>query len=241
MFHQSPGSFQTRSGNGRLWIELARPFSYLFKRDMDKTLKAVVFDFDGTLTRPGSLDFSAIRQAVGGPAGQPILEFIATLPDGEPRNKANRILERFEREAAEKSMPNAGAENLVILLKNLQLKLGILTRNSLHSINFALRNFRNIGKSDFGAIITRHDPAQPKPHPDGVLLTAKKLGVPPDSMLIVGDYVFDVEAGRRAGARTAFLVSESTTHFPDPPADFTIKALDELKAIVRPLILERAF
>ena len=55
-------------------------------------------------------------------------------------------------------------------------------------------------------------------------------------MLLVGDYVFDVEAGRRAGTRTAFLVSESTTRFPDPPADFTIKALAELKTILRSLM-----
>ena len=200
---------------------------------MSKSIKAVLFDFDGTLTRPGILDFGAIRQAIGAPAGLPILEHIGALAPGKPRDQANRILERFELEAAERSLPNPGAEDLIVFLKSLELKLGILTRNSLNSVSVALRNFRQVRQSDFGVIITRHAPAQPKPHPEGVLLAARKLGVTPDAILVVGDYVFDIEAGQRAGSRTAFLTSEATTRFPDPPADVTIKTLDELKSIVR--------
>lgn len=203
---------------------------------MGKALKAVLFDFDGTLTRPGSLDFGAIRQAIGGPADIPILEYIETLAPGEARDRAVRILEHCEREAAEHSHPNTGAEDLVAFLKSLKLKLGILTRNSLNSVRVALRNFPRIRESDFDAIITRHDVAQPKPHPDGVTLAAARMKVSPDQLLVVGDYVFDVEAGRRAGAQTAFLVHETTTRFPNPPADFTLKALEDLKSIVRPWI-----
>ncbi len=190
----------------------------------------MLFDFDGTLTRPGSLDFAAIRQAIRAPDGLPILEHIATLAPGPPRNRANRILERFEREAAKRSRPNAGAEDLIVFLKSLKLKLGILTRNSRNSVRTALRNFRRVRESDFGAIVTRHDNARPKPHPDGVLLAARKLRVIPVALLVVGDYIFDVEAGRRAGARTAFLVSAATRRYPEPPADVTVHALAELKA-----------
>ena len=200
---------------------------------MSKPIKAVLFDFDGTLTQPGSLDFGAIRQAIGAPEGLPILEHIATLAPGQPRDQANRTLERFELEAARRSLPNTGAEDLVVFLKNLEIKLGILTRNSRNSVKVALLNFQRIRASDFETIITRHDPAQPKPHPDGVLLAAGKMGVTPDALLVVGDYVFDVEAGQRAGARTAFLLSEATLRFPDPPADVTIKALAELKSFVQ--------
>lgn len=203
---------------------------------MSRLLHAVLFDFDGTLTRPGSLDFAAIRQAIGAPEGLPILEHIATLPPGRLRKRANRILERFELEAAERSRPNAGAEDLVVFLKSRRIKLGILTRNSLNSVRVALRNFRKVRPADFGAIITRHAPAQPKPHPDGVLLAARTLGVTPNAILVVGDYVFDIEAGRRAGARTAFLISAATKHYPDPPADVTVKELVELKLIVSSLV-----
>ena len=198
---------------------------------MSKWLQAVLFDFDGTLTRPGSLDFNAIRQAVKCPAGIPILEYIETLVTGEPRQRAIRILEQHELEAAKRSQPNVGAEDLIAFLKSLQLKIGILTRNSLNSVSVALRNFSRVRESDFDAIITRHDPARPKPHPESVLLAASRLGVAPDKILVVGDYVFDIQAGRQAGARTAFLQTSATTRWPDPPADYTLKSLDELKAV----------
>ena len=41
-------------------------------------IKGVLFDFDGTLTRPGALDFPAIKQELGCPADQAILEYLET-------------------------------------------------------------------------------------------------------------------------------------------------------------------
>lgn len=200
---------------------------------MSKRLQAVLFDFDGTLTHPESLDFSTIRQAIGCPTGTPILEYIATLAPGAPRHQAIRILEQHELEAAKWSQPNAGAENLIIFLKSLKLKLGILTRNSLNSVSIALRNFLRVRESDFDTIITRHDPVRPKPHPEGVLLAASRMGVVPDKMLVVGNYVFDIESGQQAGARTVFLHARAATRLPDPPADFSIKTLKELPVILK--------
>ncbi len=81
--------------------------------------KTVLFDFDGTLTEPGALDFSAIKNAVGCPVGAPVLEYISTLPDPDERKSAYAVLERFETRAAEQSKPNAGAESLLAYLKSL--------------------------------------------------------------------------------------------------------------------------
>ena len=43
-------------------------------------VKAVLFDFDGTLTEPGSLDFLLLKETMGCPPYSPILEFIEDLP-----------------------------------------------------------------------------------------------------------------------------------------------------------------
>jgi hypothetical protein len=43
-------------------------------------IKGVLFDFDGTLTMPGALDFPAIKREMGCPPDFPILEYLETVP-----------------------------------------------------------------------------------------------------------------------------------------------------------------
>src|SRR5262245_29527076 len=195
-------------------------------------ITAVVFDFDGTLTEPGSIDFAAIREAIGCPSRQPILEHIENLPSKALQENCRRILDQFEIRAAQDSRPNAGAEDLVRYLQDRKLKLGIISRNSLGSIRRALENFSSIGASDFDAIVSRDDFAIPKPSPDAILALSKRFSVPAEEMLIVGDYIFDIEAGRRAGARTAFLTNRRLSPPDDHLPDFTIDQLNELKEII---------
>jgi hydrogenase expression/formation protein HypE len=195
-------------------------------------IKAVVFDFDGTLTEPGSIDFAAIREAIGCPSRQPILEHIENLPSKAQQEDCRRILDQFEMSAAQVSRPNAGAEDLVRYLRNRKLKLGIISRNSLRSMRRALENFPAISASDFDVIVSRDDFAIPKPSPDAVLAVSKRFAVPAEELLVVGDYIFDIEAGRRAGARTAFLTNRRFSPTDDHIPDFTIEQLNELKEII---------
>ena len=81
-------------------------------------LRAVLFDFDGTLTHPGALDFPAIEREVGCPPDEFVLEWILALPAGERRDDAALTLERFELAAADASAPNEGAEDLVRWLRS---------------------------------------------------------------------------------------------------------------------------
>jgi hydrogenase expression/formation protein HypE len=198
-------------------------------------LKAVLFDFDGTLTQPGAIDFAAIRQAIDCPAGTPILEFIAALPAGDPaRQQAEAVLHAREMEAAAQSLPRDGAAALVAHCKRCGLRVGLHTRNSRAAVARALENFAGLGRTDFDILITRDDPVAPKPHPDGVLLAAGRLGIDPEEILVVGDFRFDVEAGRGAGALTALLVPAPGGKDPgDLQPDFSITCLDDLRSIVR--------
>jgi len=205
-------------------------------------LEAVLFDFDGTLTAPGELDFDAIKRAVGCPPGRFVLEWAQALEDEAERERTLAALERFELEAAARSHPNEGAERLVRALRSQGLTLGVLTRNGRAAVERALDNFEAIGVGDFAAIVTRDDPAAPKPAPDGVLVACAQMGVAPERTLLLGDYVLDAEAGRRAGAVTALLTNHTD---PDPAdtaesegleierADFTIDRLDEALGIAR--------
>ena len=162
-------------------------------------IKAVLFDFDGTLTIPNALDFAIIKDELDCPKQQPVLEFIEGISDTQERQLAFEKLNRFESDAAISSRPNPGAEDLIRNIRSLGLVAGLITRNSLESVNVALKNFENINLSDFNIVITRDDPVAPKPSGDGIQLAARKLGIEPENILMVGDFVFDIQAGKNAG------------------------------------------
>jgi hydrogenase expression/formation protein HypE len=195
-------------------------------------IRAVLFDFDGTLTEPGSIDFGVIKRAVGCPGEIPVLEFIAGLSSPAERAEAFRILDGFEAAAARQSRPNRGAEDLIDWLHVQGLKAGIISRNSHAAITAAFENFDRISPADFAVILSRDDPFNPKPSPAGILAAAERLGIPVAQLLVVGDFIFDVEAGRSAGALTAYLTNRGTPH-PGVRPDFSVAHLGELKQILR--------
>lgn len=203
-------------------------------------IAAVLFDFDGTLTEPGALDWAALRASIGCPADSFTLEYIQGLREGGPREAALNALGRFETEGAAGSRPAPGAEALVRRLRAAALPLGIVSRNGRAAIDRALQNFTRLRPGDFAVIITRNDPLPPKPAPDTVLAAAARLGVAAKEVLFVGDFTLDMQAGRAAGAVTAYL--EVSDHSmlggderfarPDEACDFIVERLDQIDAIV---------
>ena len=197
-------------------------------------VQGVLLDFDGTLTRPFAIDFQAIKAAIECPADQSILEYIAALPDENRRRRCQATLHDMEMAAAARSRPHAGAEELVAFLKTSGLPVGILTRNSAAAVGCALGNFERTKSSDFDLIITRDDPVSPKPSPEGVLQAAGRFKIDPDELLLVGDFHFDIQAGRNAGALTVLLDNGDVGHpVKDVRADFTVRSLTEVQPIVR--------
>ncbi len=195
-------------------------------------VRAVVFDFDGTLTRPEALDFAELRRLLSCPTGRPILEYIEALPTESDRGKAWQILDAFELAAARASVPNEGAETLVCLLREAGIARAILSRNSRASVLEAMKHFSSLGPGDFSVLISRESSGRPKPHPDGVELAARQLALPPGELLVVGDFVFDIMAGRSAGARTAFLTNGRPVPRMDVSPDYVVERLMELRPIL---------
>lgn len=210
-------------------------------------IKAVLFDFDGTLTKPDALDFSVIREALACPSDMPILEFIQNLRTEDERKKAFSKLHAFELEAAAKSEPSPGAEELIRYLHSKKLRVGIISRNALQSVERALQNFKTVGPADFDLMISRDDPIKPKPSPDGVLSAAKQMETEPENILLVGDFIFDIRAGKEAGAMTVFLDNDAdsspTSDMPKfklearassiSESDWTVSCLAEVGNIIR--------
>ncbi|MEC4560928.1 HAD family hydrolase [Pseudomonas inefficax] len=171
-------------------------------------LRNWVFDMDGTLT-VAVHDFAAIRVALDIPAEHDILTHLAALPADEAAAKHAWLLEH-ERDLAIASTAAAGAVELVRELAERGCRLGILTRNARELAHVTLEA---IGLADCFPVehILGRDEAAPKPSPDGLLKIANAWGVPPGELVMVGDYRFDLDCGRAAGARTVLV------NLPDNP------------------------
>jgi hydrogenase maturation factor/beta-phosphoglucomutase-like phosphatase (HAD superfamily) len=143
------------------------------------------------------------------------------------------ILERFENDAALKSKPNIGAEDLIVHLKSKQIKCGIITRNSYQSVDLALENFHRIDINDFDLIITRDDPIPPKPDPEGIRHALRYFGLDKRQMLLVGDFKFDMAAGHQAGIDTVFIDNGVAPEYELPHVTDRISVLPELRMLVR--------
>jgi phosphoglycolate phosphatase-like HAD superfamily hydrolase len=55
----------------------------------------------------------------------------------------------------------------------------------------------------FDVIVTALTAEHTKPYPDPLLFAAQKMGVAPESCLMIGDTTVDIRAGKSAGAQTA--------------------------------------
>ena len=195
-------------------------------------LKLVIFDLDGTLTRP-FLDFRAIRREIHAalmnefsfPMEEPLLERILGLPE-EPRRRALAILESHESRSAEHSTLNEGALEVIEWLRAARVPSALLTRNRrdvTHAV-IAKHGLR------LDAIATRDD-GPLKPDPRSVLRLVERFGSPAAQTLVVGDFRYDIEAGRAAGARTCLLTNGSPPNF-KVEADHVIERLLDLRALV---------
>ncbi|HVX12091.1 MAG TPA: HAD family hydrolase [Pirellulales bacterium] len=158
-------------------------------------IRGLIFDLDGTLVDSG-LDFERMRLEMGLPSQQPILESLDRL--AEPRrSECWTILERHEQAGAERATLMPGVTELLQELARRNLRRAIFTRNGRRH---TLHTLARLGLT-FDTVVARED-APPKPDPTGIWQICESWRVSPGEVAMVGDYLFDIEAGRRAGART---------------------------------------
>ena len=92
-------------------------------------IKGVIFDMDGTLTKP-VLNFSDMRQRVGVPPSQDILQYVNSLT-GEDKVKAMTVIEEIEEEAINKVELQPGVIEL----------LHFLAENKVHTQTYLSLSF----------------------------------------------------------------------------------------------------
>jgi HAD superfamily hydrolase (TIGR01509 family) len=185
---------------------------------------AVIFDLDGTLTKP-YLNFDVIRQAIGLPSG-PILEAMAKMPLPD-RQQAERILHEHEHEGARTATLYVDALSVVQDCRDRGFATAILTGNARPSVNIILQRH---GLS-VDTIRTRED-GPIKPSPAGILSICKELGADPHRSWMVGDFLFDILAGHAAGTQTVLMTADRNPPPFADQADHVIGCLTELLSLI---------
>jgi len=184
---------------------------------------AVIFDFDGTLTKP-CLDFDLIRAEIG--VTGPILEAMEDL-DLPSRELAERILLRHEWEAARNAELQEGAVEVVAKCRARGHPVAIMTRNGRSTVLHVLEKFGIV----VDAIRTREDGAI-KPSPEPVFALCRELGADPKSSWVVGDFLFDILSGQAAGTRTVLMIGDGERPGFATQADHVIRSLRELVTLL---------
>jgi len=112
-------------------------------------------------------------------------------------------------------------------LRNLGVKIGLVTNTSMQAVNIA---FQLHGLKDyFEVIVTREKVKQLKPNSEGILLAVQTLKA--KDFFMVGDLLFDVLAAKNAKGISVF-VKRNSQEKDDPPADYVVYSLSEVSAIV---------
>ncbi len=183
-----------------------------------------IFDMDGTLT-VAIHDFEAIRDTLGLPLGQPILETIAALP-AEQAAIIRRRLDEIELELARQSKPQEGARELLLGLQQRGVRLGILTRNTQRNACETLRACGLLAFFEPECVVGR-ELTSPKPSPEGIHKLLDYWETPASTAVMIGDYLFDLEAGHRAGTATVYVDVAGQNQW-TAQADLRVQNLSEL-------------
>jgi HAD superfamily hydrolase (TIGR01509 family) len=190
-------------------------------------IEAVIFDLDGTITRP-YFDFDAIREEIGlAKDSGPILESMGKMT-AEQRNRAEQILRSHEEKAVMESTLNPGAKRTLSALRAAGIKIGVLTRNR-RSNAFAIADKHGL---KFDAVVDRED-GPIKPDAFGVLRLCEQFGVKPQDTLVVGDYLFDLQCAKAAGAVAVLLTNHQRADEFAEHADFCIENISGILQIIR--------
>lgn len=124
--------------------------------------------------------------------------------------------------------PNTQIADMIAGLKEKGMQLGIVTGKARRSLDISLGALGI--NQPFDVVITGDDVADPKPHPEGVEKALSILGVTNEEAVYLGDSDAGIEAGKRAGVRTAgvqWLSEVQTSEFTIQP-DAVFRSVPEL-------------
>jgi beta-phosphoglucomutase len=197
--------------------------------------KTVLFDMDGVLIDAREWHFDALNEALGifgyeistnehlerfdGMTTKMKLKILSE-EKGLPASLHNLISDvkqdRTLRIAATKCYPNVQHLILIFRLRELGVKVGVVTNSIRKSAEFMLNYAGILDYLDI--LITNEDVKSGKPSPEGYLKAMKELGATPGNTWVIEDGEYGAQAAREAGANV-IRVSD--------PSDVNLQVLED--------------
>ncbi len=215
-------------------------------------LRAVLFDFDGTLLDSAAeftLSLNRLRQEWKLPplsAGQvrpmvsdgarALVRFALELEDdAEVEEQRQHFLEIYAGVLGRDCRLFPGISRLLHQLEQREVPWGIVTNKMEHLARPLLRQLQ----LHTPVLVCPDHVQHAKPAPEPVLLACRQMQRPVTEVLYVGDHRRDIDAGCAAGVRTAvagwgYLHADALVH--DWGADYVLQDVPELDALLQRLL-----
>ena len=184
-------------------------------------IECAIFDLDGTLIDSVPVYFKTmtmILETLGLPPAprEVVAEFMTggglkaiekAIPK-DRRHEKDELIQQFTvvgRRISRESFKDQvklfeGVPNLFNKLQKLKIPIGIVTSTEKMYIDRKMKPLDKRGlRGHVGAIVVIEDAPRKKPAPDPLLACSKKLKVPPENCLYMGDSHIDIQAANAAG------------------------------------------
>ncbi|MGP4081146.1 HAD family hydrolase [Pseudalkalibacillus sp. R45] len=195
-------------------------------------MKALIFDFDGTLANTLPVCFYAFQTVFNryderdltddeikemfGPSETGIIR--ENLSHADKDQAIELFYEKYSDSHRRLVDSNEEIIDLLTYVKDKGIKLGIFTGKARRSLKISLQELEMDGM--FDVIITGDDVTNPKPHPEGLQKALTQLGVAENEAMFIGDSNADIEAGLAANVHTVavqWLPDYQTAEFDSKP------------------------
>jgi len=212
-------------------------------------IRAVVFDFDGTLADNMVLVFNAYKKALegirkiapsdlfmreGGRAKDIMSDLSGKNDEGEISDLVS-IKEREYEKTRDKVILFPGGKDLIKRLKTRGIKVGLVTgtyRKNLHLI----MNAEEIESFDY--ILTGSETENPKPSPEPYLKCLESLRIDPKESIAVENAPLGIRSAKSAGMVCIAIMSTlQREHLGE--ADYIVKDLKEASDIILEKIIPK--
>jgi HAD superfamily hydrolase (TIGR01509 family) len=181
-------------------------------------VRTILLDIDGTLMDTNYLHVEAWAQAfeevgerppryrihyqIGKGSDRLIPEFVE---DGEAGERASELHGEFYAKLQDRGHPLPGAKELLASLAEQGYEVWFATSAKSEELEYHMEQLEAEGK--VAGVVSSEEVEGTKPAPDIFGLALERAGSSPEETVAVGDAVWDVQAAKEAGVRTAAVMT----------------------------------